>query len=92
MHIVKICTGYSYRGEILTNFPTSLKVLAECEPVLIELPGWKQDTTNATKYDELPENAKRYVEKIKELTGMDISIVAVGPGRAQTIVLDEIFN
>ena len=91
LDVVKICTGYSYRGEILTNFPTSLKVLAECEPVLIELPGWNQDTTNATKYDELPENARKYVETIKKLSGMDISIVAVGPGRAQTIVLDEIF-
>ncbi len=92
LDVVKICTGYSYRGETLTNFPTSLKVLAECEPVLIELPGWNQDTTKATKYDDLPENAKKYVETIKNLSGMDISIVAVGPGRAQTIVLDEIFN
>jgi adenylosuccinate synthase len=91
LDVVKICTGYKYRDQVLTNFPTSLKVLAECEPILIELPGWKKDTTNVTSYDELPENAKKYVETVKELSGMDISIVAVGPGRAQTIVLDEIF-
>ena len=91
LDVVKVCTGYKYRDQVLTNFPTSLKVLAECEPILIELPGWKKDTTNVTSYDELPENAKKYVETVKELSGMDISIVAVGPGRAQTIVLDEIF-
>ena len=91
LEVVKVCTGYKYRDQVLTNFPTSLKVLAECEPILIELPGWKKDTTNVTSYDELPENAKKYVETVKELSGMDISIVAVGPGRAQTIVLDEIF-
>ena len=91
LDVIKICTGYKYRGEILKNFPTSLKVLAECEPELIEMEGWKQDTTAITSYDELPENAKKYVEKIKELTGMDVSIIAVGPGRNQTIVIDELF-
>jgi len=91
LDVVKICTGYKYRGEIINNFPTSLKVLGECEPVLIELPGWKEDTSKVTNYSDLPENAKKYVEKIKELSGMDVSIVAVGPGRDQTIVIDELF-
>lgn len=91
LETIEICTGYEYKGQVMEHFPTSLKVLAECKPVLMSLPGWKTDTTGVTRYEDLPENARNYVEKVKELSGMDISIVAVGPGRAQTIVLDELF-
>lgn len=91
LDIVKICTAYKYRGENFEGFPADLKVLAECEPVFEEFPGWKQDTTGVRDYDSLPENAKAYLSKLEEYSGVKIAIVAVGPGREQTIVRSEIF-
>ncbi|SHF59421.1 Adenylosuccinate synthetase [Caldanaerobius fijiensis DSM 17918] len=83
---VKICTAYRKGDEIVKNFPASLEYLAECEPVYEELPGWDDRITQARTYDELPENAKRYVERIEELCGARASILSVGPGREQTII------
>lgn len=88
---IKICTDYEYRGEKLTEFPAELKVLAECKPNYIEMPGWKQDITGVRNYEDLPENAKAFLAKVEEITGVKIAIVAVGPGREQTIVRSEIF-
>ena len=88
---VKICTAYKYHGEIIREFPADLKVLAECEPIFEEFPGWKQDTTAVRDYDSLPKNAKLYLSKLEEVSGVKIAIVAVGPGREQTIVRTEIF-
>lgn len=86
---IKICTGYRYGDEFLKEFPASLKRMNECEPVYEILPGWKEDITSCSSYDELPENAKAYVRRVEELTGADVSIVAVGPDRLQTIVRRE---
>ncbi|MDI3481064.1 MAG: adenylosuccinate synthase [Tepidanaerobacteraceae bacterium] len=88
---VKICTAYEYRGQILTEFPASLHVLAECKPVYEELPGWPEDISGASSYDELPQSLKDYVERIKELTGTQISFVSVGPARDQGYELVKLF-
>ena len=58
---VKICAAYNYNGEVIEEFPASLKVLAECEPVYEELPGWTEDITGCKSLDELPVNARHYV-------------------------------
>ncbi|MBO8159643.1 adenylosuccinate synthase [Thermosyntropha sp.] len=89
--VVKICTGYKYKDKILTEFPESINVLKECEPVYIELPGWKEDISSVTSFEDLPLNAQRYIEKIEELTGIKTALVAVGPKRDQTIIKEEIF-
>ncbi|MDW7660735.1 MAG: adenylosuccinate synthase [Bacillota bacterium] len=88
---VKICTGYKYGDEIMTNFPASLSVLAKCEPIYEVFPGWKEDITTCTTFESLPENAKKYVERIEELVGVPVKIVSIGPKRSQTIVRDTIF-
>lgn len=88
---IKICAGYEYQGQVLKEFPASLKTLAECRPVYEVMEGWKADTTNARTYGDLPENARKYIKRIEELVGVKISIIAVGPGRAQTITREEIF-
>jgi len=88
---VKICTGYKYQGETITEFPHSLKYLSQCQPIYEELPGWKQDTSDARTFDQLPDNAKNYVRRLEELTGVKASIVAIGPKRDQTIPVIEIF-
>ena len=91
MEKIKICTGYRHKGEILTEFPQSLKVLAECEAVYEELPGWQDNITQVNKFDELPVEARQYVLRIEELTGVPVTLLAVGPGRDQTIVRSTIF-
>lgn len=88
---LKICVGYRYHGRLLDEIPASLKVLAEVEPVYEELPGWQQDISGIRKYEELPLNARRYVERLSEATGVAIGVVSVGPGRDQTILLHNMF-
>ncbi|WP_054958322.1 adenylosuccinate synthase [Paenibacillus dakarensis] len=84
LETVKICTAYKYRGEEITHYPASLKMLAECEAVYEELPGWSEDITGARTLEDLPENTRRYVERVSELTGIPISIFSVGRNREQT--------
>ncbi|WP_018249447.1 adenylosuccinate synthase [Orenia marismortui] len=89
---IKICTGYEYKGEVITEFPTKEEVLKECKPVYETLPGWKSKTSDIKDYDKLPENAKKYLARISELTDTKISILSIGPKRNQTIVLDNLLN
>lgn len=88
---LKICVGYKYNGEVLKEFPASLKVLGAVEPIYEELPGWETDITAIRKYEELPVNARRYVERLSQVAGIKIGIVSVGPSRDQTIILHEMF-
>lgn len=89
---IKICTAYSYKGQLIHEFPDTTSVLNQCKPEYIELPGWQQDITGATSYKELPANAQNYLAKIEELTGVKQSLIAVGPGREQTIVNDQLYK
>lgn len=82
---LKICVGYKYDNKAIDYFPASLKDLAKCEPIYEEFEGWGEEVAEARSYDELPLNAKKYLERIEELTGTKISIVGVGPRRDQTI-------
>ncbi|MDV4150800.1 adenylosuccinate synthase [Clostridium sp. AL.422] len=82
---LKICVGYKFDGKVIDYFPASLSDLAKCEPVYEEFEGWGDEVAEARSYDELPENAKKYLNRIEELTGTKISIVGVGPRRDQTI-------
>ena len=82
---LKICVGYKYDDKVIDYFPASLKDLAKCEPIYEEFEGWGEEVAEARSYDELPLNAKKYLERIEELTGTKISIVGVGPRRDQTI-------
>ncbi len=89
---IKMCVAYKYKGEILNEIPASLKVLADVEPVYETFPGWKQDISKVRKYEDLPENARKYLERMAEVTGIDLGIVSVGPNRDETIVIaKEIF-
>lgn len=85
---IKICTAYDYEGQHLEHFPTDLNVLATCKPVYETHPGWEEDISSIRNYADLPENARKYLERIQELVATPIQIVSVGPGRDETIVLD----
>ncbi len=82
---LKICTGYLFQGKVINEFPASLEELAQCTPVYEEMDGFEGDLSDIRDYDKLPENAKRYVERIEELCGVRISMIGVGPGRDQNI-------
>lgn len=87
---VKICVGYKLDGKVIDYFPASLEDLAKCEPVYEEFDGWDKSIESARTYNEIPENAKKYLKKIEEFTGTKISIVSVGPRRDQTINVTDI--
>ncbi|ETI91973.1 adenylosuccinate synthase [Clostridium butyricum] len=82
---LKVCVGYKFNGEVIDYFPASLEDLAKCEPIYEEFEGWGEEVANARSYDELPENAKKYLKRIEEFTDTKISIVSVGPKRDQTM-------
>lgn len=88
---LKVCVAYKYKGEVIEEFPASLKVLGECEPVYEEMPGWTEDITGVKKLDELPENARHYVERVSQLTGIPLSVFSVGPDRNQTNVIRSVY-
>ena len=86
---IKMCVGYRYQGAPLNEMPASLKVLAEVEPVYETFKGWKQNISGVRAYNELPAEARAYLERLAEYTGIRQGIVSVGPNRDQTIVLEK---
>ncbi|WP_340081300.1 adenylosuccinate synthase [Terribacillus sp. FSL K6-0262] len=89
---LKICVAYRYKGEVMEHFPASLKELAQCEPVYEELPGWTEDITGVRNLNELPANARHYIERISQLTGIPLSIFSVGPDRTQTNEVRSVYS
>lgn len=89
---LKICTGYEYNGETLDDFPAALKTLRACKPVFETLPGWSEDISGIRKLEDLPKNARRYLDRIEELLETPIDIVSVGPGRNETIIVSHPFT
>ena len=88
---LRICVAYKYKGNIIKNFTTNMKILQNCEPIYEELDGWWDDLTKIKTYDRLPNNAKKYLRRIEELLKVPISIVSVGPRRDQTIITRQEF-
>lgn len=88
---LKIAVSYNLNGQTITHVPGSLKDFSLCIPNYIEMPGWTEDITNVTCFEDLPVNAQNYLKKIEELTKIKVAIFSVGPDRKQTIVLEEIF-
>lgn len=92
LETVKICTAYEYNGEVITEYPANLHIIEQCKPVYEELPGWSEDITGVRTMEELPENARRYVERVVELTGIQLMTFSVGPAREQTNVVNAIWE
>ena len=92
LETLKICTGYDYKGTILNDFPASLKILGDCEPVYETLPGWSEDISGSKEIKDLPKNVKNYLNRIEELTQTPIQILSVGAERNQTVVLKNPFQ
>jgi adenylosuccinate synthase len=84
---IRICIGYRLNGKRLNVPPCDAVQLDNCEPIYEEMPGWKQSTSSAKKLSQLPLAARNYVKRLGQLTEAKVSIVSVGPMRAQTIFL-----
>jgi len=89
---LKICTSYECKGRIINDFPSDIKVLGLCKPVYESLPGWEEDISGITQLAGLPDNAKKYIKRIEELAETPAQIISVGPGRDETIMVNNPFN
>jgi len=85
LETIRVCTAYSYKGEMLADFPRDPEVLAECTPVYEEVPGWQSDICGVTEYQALPETARAYLKQIEEWVECPVALISVGPRRDQTI-------
>jgi len=83
---IKICTAYRYKGELLEDMPTDLSVYNACEPVYESFPGWETPSFHIRRYEDLPENMRRYIEYIESALKVPAELVSVGPDRLATIV------
>ncbi len=90
--VVKLCTGYHYDGAISDILPFESDKLARCEPVYEEFPGWSESTVGVREWHALPASARRYLERLSEVTAVPIDLVSTGPDREQTIVLRHPFS
>jgi adenylosuccinate synthase len=86
---LKICTGYQIEGEIINDFPADLDLLGKCQPVFETLPGWQEDIRGIRQKDKLPAATLRYIERIEALTETPAVIISTGPGREETIIVDD---
>ncbi len=86
LETIRVCEGYRLAGRVIDYFPSSVEELEACEPVLVEFPGWREDISAVLEYDELPENARRYIAYLEEKLGIPAMLISVGPDRAQTIL------
>ncbi|MFS0646046.1 adenylosuccinate synthase [Siminovitchia sp. 179-K 8D1 HS] len=89
---LKICTAYDYKGTLIKEYPANLNILKDCKPVYEELPGWTEDITGCKTLDELPANARHYLERVSQLTGVTLSVFSVGPDRSQTNVVRSVWR
>lgn len=89
---VKICVSYRLNGQEVDTPPVGADRFAECEPVFIEMPGWKESTVGVKSREQLPEAARSYLRKVEELCETPIDIISTGPDREETIVLRHPFE
>ena len=84
---LQLCVGYELDGERIDILPMGADEIARCQPIYETLPGWSESSVGVTQYDLLPANAKRYLQRIQETTGVPIHVVSTSPDRDHTILL-----
>jgi adenylosuccinate synthase len=89
---IKICTGYKYKGKLYKDFPNELEILANAEPVYEEMEGWKESTAFAKVFEQLPQNAQKYIRRIEELLQIKVQIISVGQMNDDVFILKEPFS
>jgi len=89
---IQICVGYRCEGEERQTPPTAAEAVEACEPIYEAMPGWQASTVGIRSYDDLPENAQRYLERLQQVVGAPVDIVSTGPDRNETIILRHPFD
>ena len=89
---IKICTAYDIDGKVTEDFPMTLGEAERAVPVYETMPGWSEDVSKLTSFDQFPENAKRYIQRIEALAEVPAALLSVGPGREETIIVRELFD
>jgi adenylosuccinate synthase len=89
---IRLCTGYRLGGRLIDLLPAGADAVAQCEPVYEELPGWKSSTVGVRDWSALPAQARRYLERLSEVTGVPLDMVSTGPDRLDTIRLRDPFT
>ncbi|HSY05910.1 MAG TPA: adenylosuccinate synthase [Steroidobacteraceae bacterium] len=92
LETIRICVDYRINGTVSAEPPLSLEGYAGVEPVYEELPGWRESTVGVTRYEELPANARRYLERLQALVEVPVDMISTGSDREQTIVLRHPFG
>ncbi|MCH7694867.1 MAG: adenylosuccinate synthase [Proteobacteria bacterium] len=87
LETIQMCTGYRVNGDLRSSPPVSADGFAECEPVYEEIAGWQESTLGIKDYNDLPENARNYLQRIEDISQVPIDIVSTGPDRSETILL-----
>ncbi|WP_302294264.1 adenylosuccinate synthase [Pyramidobacter piscolens] len=83
---LKVCNSYKVGDKIVADFPSAIAKLAEVEPVYYSLPGWSEDVSAARAFEDLPENARKYVQHIEQVIGVPVVLIGVGPDREQFVL------
>ncbi|MDP9083364.1 MAG: adenylosuccinate synthase [Pseudomonadota bacterium] len=89
---IRICVGYRVGGEVMSTPPLLSGHFGECEAVYEDMPGWQDSTVGITRYEELPVNARNYLERLQSEVGVPITIISTGPDRKQTIIRENPFG
>jgi adenylosuccinate synthase len=90
---LKVCVGYKIDGKDFTeSVPSNLQILSQCQPIYEEMEGWAEDISKARSIQELPTNARKYVEQVEKLTGVKVFVASVGAGREETIIVENPFT
>ncbi len=89
---IKICVAYKTdTGQFTEYVPSDVRLVGQCTPVYEEMDGWQEDITTAHTIDALPVNARKYIERLEKLVGVKMSLISVGPGRDETIIMENPF-
>jgi adenylosuccinate synthase len=83
---IRVCVGYKINGQTVSTPPLLSQQFGDCQAVYEEHPGWKESSVGITRYEDLPANARTYIERLQTLVGIPIDIVSTGPDRDQTII------
>jgi len=88
---IKLCRAYKFKGKEISEFPSSIQILKNCEPIYEEVDGWQEELTGIKKYSDLPKNAQRYIRIIEKLLGVKFILISLGFEREETIILTSPF-
>ena len=89
---VRLCTAYRLDGQVVELLPFGADDVSRCEPIYEDMPGWSESTVGVTRWEDLPGNAKRYLERMVEVAGAPIALISTGPERDQTILVQHPFQ